>query len=235
MSSIPEKGLDFYDLPYNNVLKILLLHLIFPLLVVFTVILYVYYSIAIINMKWPDNTIYLIMLLIVIMTFVVYLLRPLYRKNKLVYTYSFILPKVAIPLMGVMFFSLYLRISNYGITELRYYAVLLGFIILGIFIYWGFSSKKNNSLVLIIVALVLLITTFTPISAYELSINSQNKIMKDILEKNDILIEGNIEYKELEKEDYNNGKSIYKYFKDREILDRQILNLNYYDFHLTNY
>ena len=92
----------------------------------------------------------------------------------------------------MMFVSIGLRISQYGITENRYYVVLLGLWVTGIMIYFSLAKQLRNLIIPISLSMILIIAILGPLSGYSLSIRSQNTRFNLILVENNMLEDGNI-------------------------------------------
>lgn len=186
LGGVPSSNLDRQDFP--EVLKVLLVYIIMPLLAVYTLILYIYFAKIIITLQWPVGLVgHLVLWYAVISTTTIFLVTPLEKENKWVKTFVFWFTKVVLPLLVMMFFSLGKRIEAYGVTENRYYVLVLGLWVLGTMLYWNFSRRRNNIILPLSLAILALISVCGPFSAYAISIKSQTNRFYDIVTKYDML------------------------------------------------
>lgn len=112
---------------YPKLLKVLVLYIIMPILAVYTAILYVYFAKIIVTLQWPIGMVaHLVLWYSVVCAVIIFFISPLYGENKWTRGFTFLLPKVIIPLLLMMFVSIGIRVKAYGITENRYFVILLG-------------------------------------------------------------------------------------------------------------
>ena len=86
----------------------------------------------------------------------------------------------------MMFFAIYLRISEYGLTENRYIVIAGGLWVFLSLIYYIFYREKSNITVPIFLAAIILITGIGPASATSLSLRSQNARFEKLLKENNL-------------------------------------------------
>ncbi len=91
-----------------------------------------------------------------------------------------------------MFYSIYLRINQYGFTINRYLVVALGFFSLLSMLYYIFVKNSSNMTIIVLFSIIVLISSIGPVSAYNISAISQNKRLKNLLTKNQMLVGGKI-------------------------------------------
>ncbi|NSW90760.1 MAG: DUF4153 domain-containing protein [Firmicutes bacterium] len=169
---------------YPKPLKILLLYIVMPIIAVYTAILYVYFAKIIIILQWPVGLIaHLVLWYSLISTGVIFLVSPLKDENKWVKSFISWFTKIIIPVIAVMFVSIGIRVTAYGITENRYFVILLGLWVLGMMIYTSFTGARKNIVIPVTLALVAVLSVSGPWSSYSLSKFSQNKRFEGILEK----------------------------------------------------
>ncbi|MFN8672778.1 MAG: DUF4153 domain-containing protein [Candidatus Sericytochromatia bacterium] len=122
-----------------------------------------------------------------------------------------------LPLIGMLFIAVNRRVSEYGITEPRYFLSLIAFWLLGISLYFIFSKIKDIKYIPISIALLSFLTSFGPWSAYNVSLNSQLSRLEKLLVKNNVLFEGKVknkDKKEVGQEELNDISSIIHYLND---------------------
>jgi hypothetical protein len=155
-----------------------------PIVSVYTAILYIYFAKILITHQWPNGLVAnLVLWYGAISTIIIFFVSTLNNLNKWVRTFVFWFPKIVIPLIIMMFVSIAIRVNAYGITELRYFAIMLGLWVLGLMIYLNFSKKKRGIVFVISLALIACISVSGPLSSYSVSMYSQNSRFENILNK----------------------------------------------------
>jgi hypothetical protein len=178
---------------YSKPLKILLLYIVMPIITVYTAILYVYFVKILITLQWPVGMVaHLVIWYSIISTGVIFLISPLIEGNKWVKNFIFWFTKLVIPIMIMMFVSLGIRINAYGITENRYYVMVMGLWVLSMMIYTSFTHAKKNIILPVSLALVAVLSISGPWSSYSVSKFSQNKRFEAILTRNGMLRDNEI-------------------------------------------
>ena len=66
---------------------------------------------------------------------------PILDKNKWAYRFKHWFPKFILPILIMMFISIGIRIRQYGVTENRYFVIILGLWVLGIMLYFTFTKN----------------------------------------------------------------------------------------------
>jgi VIT1/CCC1 family predicted Fe2+/Mn2+ transporter len=221
LSGIPAKHKEIAIVTYPKLLRILLLYIVMPLLTVYTVILYIYFIKVIVTMQWPVGIVsHLVLWYSAIVTIVLFLINPIHEKNNWAYRFIKFAPKVLLPLLLMMFTSMGIRIKAYGVTEPRYYVIILALWVFCIMLYFSFSKKFRSIVIPVSLALVALLSVFGPLSSYSVSKYSQNYRLEKILIKNNMLKSGTIQSSpNISTEDKINISSILEYFKNNHSLE----------------
>lgn len=225
LSDIPRKSALFDEAEYSKILKILILYIVMPLLSVYTIILYIYFIKIIVTFNWPIGLVsHLVIWYSIICVLVLFLITPLLDKNKWAKVFMVYFPKAIIPILIMMFVSMGIRINAYGVTESRYYVIIIGLWIFGIMLYFGFKKSLKNTVIPISICIISLISVFGPLSSYSISKFSQNSRIKSILIKNDMLAEDKIVIKTISKQDRQEISSILEYFnRNHSLKDVKVL------------
>jgi len=202
LGGLPASDHGFQAANYSKPLKILLLYIVMPIITVYTVILYIYFVKIIITLQWPVGMVaHLVIWYSIVSTGVIFLIAPLSEENKWVKSFIFWFPKLVIPIMIMMFVSLGIRINAYGITENRYYVMIMGLWVLSMMIYMSFTHAKKNIILPVSLALVAVLSVSGPWSSYSVSKFSQNKRFEAILIRNGMLKDSEIIKSEAEVSD----------------------------------
>ncbi|MHB1393996.1 MAG: DUF4153 domain-containing protein [Clostridia bacterium] len=184
LAGVPLYEEQFEASTYPKLLKVLLLYIVMPIISVYTSILYIYFAKIIVTLQWPIGMVaHLVLWYSVICAAIIFLISPLCDENKWTRTFIFLLPKLTIPLIIMMFVSIGIRVKAYGITENRYFVILLGLWALGIMINSNFVKTRRNIILPISLALIALLSVVGPWSSYSVSKFSQNQRLEGILLK----------------------------------------------------
>src|SRR5690606_32311453 len=151
---------------YSIVLKVLLLYIVIPLLTAYTAILYIYFIKIIISWEWPIGLVsHLVLWYALIVTAVLFLITPMRDENKWANIFSKWMPIIILPILIMMFISMGIRINAYGVTENRYYVVVMGLWIFGIMVYYSLVKKPLNILLPTTLAVIALLSVLGPLSS----------------------------------------------------------------------
>lgn len=193
LAKIPDRNHKFSVSDYPKPLKALFLYIVIPIITVYTIILYVYFAKIIITKNWPIGLVsHLVLWYSVITVAVIFFIYPIREEKKLAKYFIFWFPKIIIPIIIMMFFSIGIRIKDYGITENRYCVLVLGLWALAIMVYFSLEKKYKNIIIPISLSIIALNSVFGPISSYSVSKYSQNKRFEKILISNNMLADGRI-------------------------------------------
>lgn len=221
LSGIPAYDEQIDPIKYPELFKILLLYIIAPLLSAYTIILYIYFAKILITFVWPQGMVaHLVLWYSLIGTAVIFLISPLTDKNNWPRFIVFWFPKIILPLMIMMFVSLGIRINAYGITENRYFVLVLGLWIFGIMIYTAFFKRRRGIITLISLSLIMILAVFGPWNGYSVSKLSQNNRFEGILNKYSMIKDNVIIMTDadIDKDDKIAISSILRYFNNNHNL-----------------
>lgn len=192
LSGVPLRAQQFETEDYPKLLKVLLLYIVMPIITAYTAILYIYFFKVIITRQWPVGLVaHLVLWYSIISTGIIFLVSPV-KENKWVKAFSFWFIKLVIPLIIMMYVSIGIRVKAFGITENRYFVILMGLWVLGITIYLNLSRAKRNIILPISLAVIAVIAVCGPLSSYSVSKFSQNKRFESIVEKYHMIKDGKI-------------------------------------------
>ncbi len=230
LSGIPLKHKELSSKSYPKLLKILLLYIVMPLLTAYTIILYIYFGKIIVTMRWPVGIVsHLVLWYSVIVTIVLFFITPIKDENPWQNKFLRFSPKIILPLIIMMFISIGIRINAYGVTEKRYFVVILGIWLFFIMIYLSFIKKLRNIMIPVTLSMIALISVFGPLSSYSISKLSQNNKFEKILIKDKMIKNGKIQsFPNISKEDKSEISSILDYFnRNHSLKDVKYLPQNF--------
>jgi hypothetical protein len=205
LAGVPEKTAGLQKkTDYHSGIRIFAEYVLTPLILIYALILYVYTGKIILRWDWPEGTVsWLIIVFSVVTVLANFMLYPLMKKETYVKYFQKISYALIIPLTVVMFLALRIRIDEYGLTESRYYGMVLCFWFLLVSLYFIFSKKKNLLVLPVSLFIITLVSSAGPLSSMNVSKWSQMGRLEAVLTENGILVDGKVKKtdKELSKKD----------------------------------
>lgn len=222
LAGIPEVDEKFKDYKYPKPLKALLLYIVIPLLTIYSTILYAYFLKIIVTRTWPQGVVsHLVLWYSTFSIAVIFFITPIIKENKWAYRFKTWFSRLIIPILIMMFISIGIRVKAYGITENRYFGIVLGAWVLGMMIYFIFRKKANNIIIPISLSIIVLNAVIGPLSSFSISKMSQNKRLESILIQNNMIEDKKvIKSKEnISEEDKMDISGILNYFDSNHSLE----------------
>jgi hypothetical protein len=178
---------------YPILIKILSQYVLIPLVTLYFFILYMYLGKILITGDWPKG---MVSFMIVGFSFVgivsycfLFILR---EKNKWIKIFEKMFFIGLIPLVCMLFWSVWIRIQDYGMTENRYFLMLFGMWLFGIAVYFLFSSRKSLKIMFVSLFFLTFFSSFGQWSAFSISQYSQTHRILNIFTRNNMLDEGKV-------------------------------------------
>ena len=195
LSGVPEdvKKLD-KKMDYPKGVKFFSQYIVIPLMALYAVILSTYIGKILVTQQWPEGTVSWLILLFSIAGVLAHVLLYPQRDSEYVWIkyFSRIFFALEIPFIAVLFMAITIRLQEYGLTEARYYVVVLGLWLFGMAGYFLFSKKQNIKVIPISLFAIILLSSFGPWGAIAMSKNNQVSRLQNMLEEKNILVEGKI-------------------------------------------
>lgn len=215
---------------YPKSLKIFTQYILIPIAFTYMLILYIYAITILINWELPRGMVTGITLAysaigILSVLFVFPLIES--GSNRWIKLFQAWFYRLLFPLLFLMGFAIYQRVSDYGITIDRYLSIVATLWLFCMALYFTFSSKKNIKIIPISLVFVGLLISFGPQSAFTVSENSQMKRLDKLISQYHLLDKENLKKVVIVKEtDYHNISSISDYLLEFHNTDRvyEILN-----------
>ncbi|MBL0062057.1 MAG: DUF4153 domain-containing protein [bacterium] len=221
LSGVPENipGLErATDFPKG--LKLFTLYVLLPLITVYLVILYAYAAKILITSHWPVGWVANLVLAFSIFGILSFLLiYPLRddEANPWVKFYSRLFYFLLIPLIILLYISIFKRIDEYGITVARYYVMLLAVWLTFIAAYNILTGGKRIRVVPLSLCIIGLLSTFGSWGAFAVSQKSQLNELTDLLERNHVLVNEKVDTAsthEVKSDEYDRIQSIISYIEE---------------------
>ncbi len=186
--------LDFKK-DYPKGLKIFTQYILLPLISIYLLILYAYMFKIILTAQWPAGWVsYLVIGFSVGGILSLLLIYPVRNdeNNKWILIFSRFFYFALFPLIILLFLAVKRRVSDYGITEQRYFIFILALWLLFIAVYFLFSKSKNIKVIPVSLCILTLAVSFGPWGAFHVSLTSQENRLKMLLSKYSMLKSGKI-------------------------------------------
>lgn len=228
LAGIPEEISELeQEESYPRVLRFCVQFVLLPLIVVYVGILYVYGASILVSWTLPKGLVTYLVIIFSIIGMVTFLIIYPIRQQKegrtlQIYSRNFSIS--LFPLLALLFWGLGKRIQDYGITELRYFALVLAVWLAGINLYLLISKAKNIKVITISLSFVCLLSAFGSWGVFMSADRSQSHRFKKIMIKSRLLKDGkitpNAQAKPLSVSDHKNLHSILQFFARRKRLAR---------------
>ena len=204
---------DGYDSPksiaeYPKGLKVFTQMVLLPILTIYLLILYAYGIRIAVTAVWPYGWVsYMVLCFSVAGILAILLVWPLRNEegNKWISGYSRFFYFALFPLIVLLGFAIWKRVAAYGVTEQRYFVLLLAAWLLLTALYFLVSKRKSIRLIPVSLCVAALLSAFGPWGAEGVSLRSQRSRLKAMLDKYQLLTDGRI-----------NGKSVHVALEDRQ-------------------
>ncbi len=180
---------------YPVALKVFTQYVLLPLVTIYLVILYAYGFKILFEWNLPKGWVtYLIIAFSTAGIFSLLLIYPIREEeeNKWIKTFSKWFYLALFPLVVLLFIAIGRRLYDYGITENRYFVIVLACWLTGIAIYFLLSKTKNIQVIPISLFLIAILSSFGPWGAFYVSKTSQVYRFQSILDRNGMLENGKI-------------------------------------------
>ncbi len=194
LSGVPrETDTSDVEISYPRGLKVFAQYVMIPLVAVYLCILYAYMGKIIFQWDWPKGWVgYLVLGFSTTGIFSLLLIHPIKDRAEnawisAAWRWFYV---VVLPLTALLLLAVWRRISEYGITELRYFIIVLGVWLAAISIYFLLSKTKSIKLIPISLCAIALLVSFGPWGAFSISQKNQLHRLEQILTKYNMLVNG---------------------------------------------
>ena len=188
----PLEALDELE-DYPKGLKLFSQYVLIPLVTVYLLILTAYLARILITTEWPSGWIgWLVSCVSVAGILSILLTHPIRhrRENAWIVTYGRWFWLVMIPSIGMLLMAVWKRIDQYGITEPRYFLLILTLWLAAMAVLYGVVRSQNIKWLPATLCAIAFVTFLGPWSAYAVSESSQLSRLEGLLERNGMLEEG---------------------------------------------
>jgi hypothetical protein len=184
------------DTDYPSALRAFTQFVLVPLVAVYLLILTVYLVKVLVTQQWPSGWIgYLVSSVAVVGTLSWLLVHPLEERPE----YGWVKPftrgfyGALMPAIAMLLVATWQRVQQYGITEPRYFLIVLSLWLAAIAMYYTFSRSRNIKLIPGSLCLLALVTIAGPTGAYSVSRANQAGRLQRVLERNALIANGHLQ------------------------------------------
>lgn len=171
------------DYLYSNFVKKFLKYIFLPLLIVYGVILYLYLIRLGVLKEYPKGLIpFMIIAYCTVGTFYLYIAENM-NEGKIHFAFKKYFYYSLIPLLPLLFYSIIVRINQYGVTENRYYIFLTALWLSTVIFINVFYKMKYLHFIPVLFMVSVFISAIGPLSAGNISLKSQKKRINMLIEK----------------------------------------------------
>jgi hypothetical protein len=174
-------------------LKIFTQYILLPLVFIYLLILYAYALKIIISWNFPSGWLsYLVLYFSGAGIFSLLLIYPIKELEgnkwmKIIWKWFYI---VLMPMLVLLAIAVWKRIDQYGVTENRYFIVVLNLWLALISLYFIFSKTKSIKIIPLTLCILAFITSFGPWGAFSISRNSQFRLLEKTLTEAKMMEDG---------------------------------------------
>ncbi len=196
LAGIP-KDLDELEMTmdYPKGLKIFTQFILLPLLAVYIIILYAYGIKILIQWELPKGWVsWLVNAFSVFGILSLLLIWPIRNDegNKWISTFARWFYRALFPLIVLLGVAIGKRVMQYGITENRYFVLVVALWLAAMACYFLFSRTKNIKTIPVTLSLIAFLSSFGPWGAFSVSETSQVNRLEKLLTQEKILVNGKI-------------------------------------------
>ena len=180
---------------YPKGLKVFAQYILLPLVALYFVILITYEFKIIFEWNLPKGWVsQMVLWFSVVGILSLLLLHPLRERteSKWIKVFSKWFFRMLLPLLGMLFVAIWVRIADYGITEYRYYVMAMAIGLTLVVFYFIFSKAKDIRIIPMVVFAIAILSAFGPWGAFAVSKASQSNRMEAIFVEHEMLSDGKV-------------------------------------------
>jgi hypothetical protein len=178
---------------YPKGLKFFSQFVLLPLVTLYLLILYLYSAKILLEWRWPNGWVSSLVLGYAVAGILsLLLLHPVRNAegNRWIGIFSRWFYAALLPMIFLLIFAIWRRISVYGFTERRYLVAILAYWLAGVSAYFLFGRRKRIEVVPATLCILGLVISYGPWGAHAVSVADQTRLVVRMLRDNGILVGG---------------------------------------------
>jgi hypothetical protein len=204
---------------YPKGLRIFTQYVLLPLVVIYLIILYFYEAKILFTLVWPRGIVsYLILGFSTLGMLALLLVWPLRDDagHTWIRTFTKRFFLAVFPLIILLIMAIGRRVMEYGVTENRYFLIVLSLWLFIVALYFLLSGRKNIKFIPLSLFFAVMLSGFGPWNAFQVSSLSQHNRLEKLFQKNKILVNGKAvkPKKQIKRVDQKEISSIVNYMVD---------------------
>lgn len=178
----------------NRFFSFLVRYIAIPFICIYFIILYAYSVKVLMNFShWPKGMISWMVIGFSTFGYITYIFsKPYDKENLLIAFFRKYFPLAVLPQLIMLFYAIYLRITQYDLTMNRYFVVIFGLWLFVVSLYLVLSRKKSLAIITASLTLISLLISVWPWSVYTLPLHRQYDRLTENLALAGILKDGKI-------------------------------------------
>lgn len=180
---------------YPAVIRVFAQYVLVPLASAYLVILTLYLGKVVVTWDWPSGWIgNLVTGVAVAGIFAILLVHPATEsgEQRWVATFTRQFWLAILPSVAMLWLALYQRVHQYGLTEPRYFLIVLSLWFAAVAVYYTVTRSKNIAIIPASLAVVAVVTLGGPWSGYAMSQASQVGRLREALTRSGMLVDGTL-------------------------------------------
>lgn len=163
-------------------------HIMVPILMLYTAVMYIYFAKILIYFELPETSVVNLVLWPSVLGVFVLFFVDHNRDLQLTYLFRRYYPAATLPLLGLMYYAWFLRVSQYGITENRYMVLAVGIWVFFAMVHFILEKREMHVILPQTLVLILLVAALGgPMSARGVAFRSQKGRLESILVRHGML------------------------------------------------
>ena len=178
LSDFPKNIHQQTEIHFNKALEVFVKHILIPLVILYIIILYAYGFKILIQWELPKGWVSYLVTALALLGFIIQVITNPIQKKVNSWTINQFYPwfyRFLLPLIVLLFVAITRRVSDYGITENRYFVFVIAFWILGMTLFLLFSKKKSLIILPLSLFVLAILSSFGFWGASSISQKSQIK------------------------------------------------------------
>lgn len=181
---------------YPPGLKVFTQFILLPLVILYFVILVTYEAKILVTGNWPEGWVaHLVLWYSVASILSLLLLHPLQTQagHRWITTFGTWFFRGLIPLLVMLYFAIYQRIAEYGVTVNRFLVVNMAVGLTVVVLYFVLGKSRDIRIIPIVLCLLCVVSAYGPFSAFAVSERSQRNRLELYLTTHGLLADGTIQ------------------------------------------